>query len=330
MSRAEGIYRRTPVALWRDRRFRNCGKSAQLLYLQLRTGPLSCAIPGVVVAGPATLGEEFDLSPDEVRGLSAELAQAGLLRADWEARLLWLPDVHLDDPPANPSIVRGWSKYWGTLPECSLRDVIASQIRSVVVPRGTAFATEIDTVFGTVSNPTPDGVEHSVPDGVPDGAVHRIRKGAGKEQDTGEESPPNASEARKEKSNEGERLGPTITEVVNAWNTEGPRLPRARKGGPQRDRHLQARLRADPERQTIAWWTELVRRIDASPFLRGEGPSRDGRRSWRADIDWVLSSEDHITRIVEGRYDSAPSRPEPAYEYLTEADMPFGGPRGDR
>ncbi|MBI2373269.1 MAG: hypothetical protein HYV07_04655 [Deltaproteobacteria bacterium] len=85
-------------------------------------------------------------------------------------------------------------------------------------------------------------------------------------------------------------------------------------------------MRTDPERQSIAWWTELVRRIDGSRFLRGEGPARDGRRPWRADIDWILASEDNLTKVLEGKYDSAePTRVEP--EYVAEADLPFGGPR---
>ncbi|MBI2379097.1 MAG: hypothetical protein HYV07_34210 [Deltaproteobacteria bacterium] len=134
---------------------------------------------------------------------------------------------------------------------------------------------------------------------------------------------------RKPKSSEEPKLKPTIAEVVETWNAEGPRLPKARKGGPQRDRHLQARLRADPERQTIAWWADLVRRIDSSKFLRGESKPKDGRTPFRADLAWVLSTEDNLTKIVEGRYDSSePTRPE--IEYVAEADLPFGGPRGDR
>ena len=86
-------------------------------------------------------------------------------------------------------------------------------------------------------------------------------------------------------------------------------LPQVRAWTPERERHLRARCRDRPERQQAVWWAAVFRRVAESAFLTGGGP-----RGWRADLDWLLRSETHLVRVLEGAYDHrpVPGRGEPA------------------
>jgi hypothetical protein len=48
---------------------------------------------------------------------------------------------------------------------------------------------------------------------------------------------------------------------------------------------------------------QLFARIRASPFLRGEGSSRDGKRPWRCNFDFATTKKS-FTRIMEKTYES--------------------------
>ena len=90
---------------------------------------------------------------------------------------------------------------------------------------------------------------------------------------------------------------PTILpqDVVEVWNETAERLglAKVRKLSPTRMRQLKARIREHP----IEEWTEAIRAIERSPFLRGENG-----RGWRADFDFLLQPSS-FQKLVEGSYD---------------------------
>ena len=94
------------------------------------------------------------------------------------------------------------------------------------------------------------------------------------------------------------------------WNAEAhPALPRWKELTDTRRRKAAARLRDRP----LAEWREIIRRISASAFCRGE----DGK-GWKASPDWLLQS-DTATKVLEGKYlrpgespqELQPDRPKP-------------------
>ena len=89
--------------------------------------------------------------------------------------------------------------------------------------------------------------------------------------------------------------------VVDLWNeTVNGVLPHVRALTPGREKHIKARLVSDAERQKPEWWVALFKRVAESAFCLGEN-----KHKWRADIDFVIRSEDQIARILEGKYDGA-------------------------
>lgn len=100
-----------------------------------------------------------------------------------------------------------------------------------------------------------------------------------------------------------------------AWNSETlPPLPRCRDLTTKRRRHIKARLTERP----LTEWREVMQRIQASAFCRGEvAPREADSQPWVASFDWLIGSPDVAVKVLEGKYDdrSVPRR--------TQADRPF-------
>lgn len=82
--------------------------------------------------------------------------------------------------------------------------------------------------------------------------------------------------------------------MVDVWrrliNPEGITLTDARK------RRLESHLETYFQ-NNLARWEKFCRRIQASPFLMGEGS-----RGWRITLDWILL-EDNLLKVLEGNFD---------------------------
>ncbi len=82
--------------------------------------------------------------------------------------------------------------------------------------------------------------------------------------------------------------------MVDVWrrliNPEGITLTDARK------RRLESHLETYFQ-NNLAQWEQFCRRIQASPFLMGEGS-----RGWRITLDWILV-EENLLKVLEGNFD---------------------------
>lgn len=58
-------------------------------------------------------------------------------------------------------------------------------------------------------------------------------------------------------------------------------------------------------------WLEVIRRINASSFLRGET-----ERGWKASPDWLLQP-DTAAKVLEGKYDDRGQTPTPPLKLYT-------------
>lgn len=96
----------------------------------------------------------------------------------------------------------------------------------------------------------------------------------------------------------------THPEALQAlWNERAaPALPRAIELTPKRRRSAAARLQERPINGPSGW-VEVVTRISASAFCRGEKPGHD----WRASFDWLLQP-DTAAKVLEGKYDNPPEK----------------------
>jgi hypothetical protein len=89
---------------------------------------------------------------------------------------------------------------------------------------------------------------------------------------------------------------PSAELLASLWNAEAaPDLPRWRGMSSARQKAAQARLSELP----LEGWLEVIRRINASDFCRG-----DNDRGWRASPDWLLRP-DTANKVMEGKYERA-------------------------
>ena len=83
-------------------------------------------------------------------------------------------------------------------------------------------------------------------------------------------------------------------DLMALWNREAHKdLPKAKGLSPGREKSCRARLRERP----LDTWIEIINRINASAFCRGEND-----RGWKASFDWLLRP-DTAFRVSEGKYD---------------------------
>lgn len=99
--------------------------NAQSLVDFFIVGPLTTIVPGLLVAGPATVFEALgwdDAAPQLLRKVWEEVIASGLVRYDKATRLVWLPaltqEVYLPD---QPQVLQSWAAPWSELPDSELK-----------------------------------------------------------------------------------------------------------------------------------------------------------------------------------------------------------------
>jgi len=92
--------------------------------------------------------------------------------------------------------------------------------------------------------------------------------------------------------------GDDVRGLRDLWNTKAYlTLPRVHDMTGKRAEKARMRLR---EHGDLAWWGQVIDRINLSDFLCG----KVGGRGWRANIDWLLKNTDNAVKVLEGQYDN--------------------------
>lgn len=92
--------------------------------------------------------------------------------------------------------------------------------------------------------------------------------------------------------NESPAFGPD--QLVDIWNEHSGPLPKVKKLSTKRRRTAKVRCREEPDPE---FWRDVIKRMAASPFCRGEV------KEWRADFDFLLQPDTHV-KVIEGKYDA--------------------------
>lgn len=134
---------------------------------------------------------------------------------------------------------------------------------------------------------SPAGENHSPADS-PAGSAVQQGKGKFKDKDKGEESlsPPDGD-------------GPTDLDLaLEAWRETASRCGLAQLRGlnDTRRKKLLAILKA----HGLVGWREALEAVEASSFLRGAKPGRDGR-AWKVDFDFLVTPG-RFLKVIEGVY----------------------------
>ena len=136
-------YRKIDTRMWADARFRVLSSpppSGKYLWIALLTGPYTTNLPGLFRVGEMALAEELGWTLEGLREGFAELFREGLAKADWNARVVWIPNAIKYNPPDNPNVVKGWRDSWDEVPECALKAEAFHRLRTFTEGLGEGFA----------------------------------------------------------------------------------------------------------------------------------------------------------------------------------------------
>jgi hypothetical protein len=144
------IYRKVMIRIWRSGSFQKLSPlqpSGQALFLYLLTCPESTAIPGTIVAGRAGIAESLGWSLKAFDKAFNEARREGMVKEDWGARLIWLPNAASINPPGNPNILKHWGKHYNMLPDCALKRLIYEELKAFSKGLGKAFEEAFTKAF---------------------------------------------------------------------------------------------------------------------------------------------------------------------------------------
>jgi hypothetical protein len=127
-----GVYRAVHIRVWLDEKFQKlkaAQPNAQTLWFYLLFGDQTGIVPGLFKAGEASLAEALGWPLQGMRDACAEIMSLGMVRADWKARLVFVPKAVEYNPPASLNVVISWANAIRDLPECDLRTQAVEHIQ---------------------------------------------------------------------------------------------------------------------------------------------------------------------------------------------------------
>jgi hypothetical protein len=147
---AENRWRKIEVRMWGDEKFRalsSVGPSGQALWIYLLTGPHTGPIPGLFRAGRAALAEELGWEQQAFDKAFQEAFALGMVKADWKARVVFIPKAIKCNSPQSPNVIISWASEWQLIPECELKCEAYQVVRSAIYECGEAFQKAFDKAF---------------------------------------------------------------------------------------------------------------------------------------------------------------------------------------
>jgi hypothetical protein len=124
-------YAKVDTRMWGDEKYRALSRpqpNAQTLFSYLLTGPHHLG-PGCFEAGEYGLAEKLRWPIEGFRAAFAELEAADMVRADWDAQVLFIVNSVKHDPPANANVVKHWLDLLDTVPECLVRTAYVNELK---------------------------------------------------------------------------------------------------------------------------------------------------------------------------------------------------------
>ena len=271
-------YRKVDKRTWSDEKYRNlsspppCGKH---LWLYLITGPHTGPIPGLFRAGEAAMAEDLGWPLEGFREAFREVSSKGMAKADWEAKLVWLPKALKYNKPASPNVVKSWANEWDELPECALRNQAFQAIKAFLEGFGEGFRKAFGKACANQEQEQEQEQDiYNRPVCEPDGS--RLNP------DQVDQAPnePSPKEARDD-----------IQEVWQHYRTHHPKATKVLRSTRKVYRLIKAAL-AD---YTVDEIKAAIDGYHRSPWHTGENPS--GQKY--LGLDLIVRSADHIQRGLE-------------------------------
>jgi len=161
-------YRKIDIRIWGDERFRSLSApppNGRDCWFYLLTNRFTTNIPGLFHAYEETLARDLEWPVEGFREAFGEAFREGMVKADWKAGLIFIPNAIEYNMPESPNVVRSWRRTWDDLPECSLKVEAQQHLKAFLEAFGEAFGKAFREAFGegtsryrkdTINHPSPN------------------------------------------------------------------------------------------------------------------------------------------------------------------------------
>ena len=309
-------YRKIEVRTWSDEKFRALSAippSGQGLWFFLLTGPHTTAIPGLFRAGRAAMAEELDWELEAFDEAFREVSQKGMAKADFKAKLVWLPKAILHNKPESPNVVRGWRVELDLLPECDLKREAIQAIQEALSEIGSSYAEAFNELFSPKEKSTAKASPKPLPK-----ASAKASPNQEQEQEQEKKEEPNGSVGGTDLNPDpktGKDAPPDLPAkpglpncnaqaVVDQYHAVLPELPKVRLMNEVRRKAIRKLWqwvltskktdhtpRAETAEQALEWIRGYFTRARDNDFLMGRGIRSGEHANWQCDLDFLLTDK---------------------------------------
>ena len=235
------------------------------------------------------MAEELNWELEAFDEAFQEVFAQGMVKADFKAKLVWLPKAIQHNKPESPNVVRGWRVELDLLPECDLKREAIAGMRKALEDIGHSYVEAFDEV---ISSEKKDSAKPS-PKPSPKPMANQEQE---QEQDKEE---PNGSVGK------ADALPRCETQsVVDLYHQALPELPAVRVMSDARQKAVRSfwkfvltskksdgTKRAETAEQALAWIGGYFDRARHNDFLMGRGSKAPGHEGWQCDFDFLLSEK---------------------------------------
>jgi len=98
------------------------------------------------------MAEELDWEIEAFDEAFREAFAQGMVKADFKARVMWLPSAIKHNRPESPNVVRSWGAEFDLIPECDLKREAFESLKASIHALGESFAKAFDE---SLAEPSP-------------------------------------------------------------------------------------------------------------------------------------------------------------------------------
>lgn len=281
-------YRKIDVRLWGDEKFRSLTPlqpSGQALFLYLLTNPNTTVIPGLYRAGAAAMAEELGWHVDALVDALKEIISQGLVKADLNARVIFIPNAIKYNQPQSPNVIRHWTLHWDEIPECELKSLAYDMLKAFTHTLGEGFAKAFRETINKLSTKT---IANQEQEKEQEQNISSLREDV-------------LSNASTSQTSQNSKIPCPHNEIIALYHEVLFMLPKVIIWNKTRRSYLQQRWRENANHQNIEHWRKFFEHVRESPFLTGQTEGRDGKPSFTADLEWLIKPN-NFAKVIEGKY----------------------------
>lgn len=89
--------------------------------------------------------------------------------------------------------------------------------------------------------------------------------------------------------------------IISLYHEILPALSKVLNWTPARSQMLRTRWKEDPDRQSLEWWRYYFGIVACSDFLQGKIEGSNGRKAFKADLEWLVRPQ-NMVKVIEGKY----------------------------